>query len=622
MKRILWLMAALLLLCGCTTQHPEETHTDPPQTMPPQTEVTEPAAGIYEAFSDLEIRTEGAVRYYLPDMPDVCGMKLLNGDVLIFSGTDCTTLTRYAGDTLVPVGRITLDCRILPEDSSLQVSEHGITYYDAAANAVVYLDNDLDEVSRLALPEDLVGKPVLSSDRTHVFYCSTDGVRVYDTASGLDKLLKSISYPAQTVEDVLMEDSILRCSFTDEQNQSHTLFLSSRDGQWIAQTDEELELICGDNRWIARRDEGILKQVIFGGAEGAVQALYPEDVLAESWILAENYSVITASTEGQTTRLDCYDLESGSRTAYVELPGIREPWYVESASGSEAVYVLAYDEMAGCPVILRWDLTVQALLDDLTYTGPRYTAEKPDEAGLEECRTLARIMGEKYGVSILLGPEAAQVQPVDYVLEQEYQVKLILRQLTALEEALSSFPEGFFGKLPGQTNICVLRSITGNAQTGSVARAQGIQFWEGDRAYIALEAGESLYQAFFHEIFHVIDSKVLSTTRVYYRWDNLNPEEFDYFEDFTSYLTADVGRYLEPETRAFIDAYSMCYPREDRARIMEYACTEGNEAYFTSEIMQNKLQTLCEGIRKAFGLEKYQEPLIWEQYLAEPLNSK
>ena len=38
--------------------------------------------------------------------------------------------------------------------------------------------------------------------------------------------------------------------------------------------------------------------------------------------------------------------------------------------------------------------------------------------------------------------------------------------------------------------------------------------------------------------------------------------------------------------------------------------------------MQNKLKTLCQGIRKAFGLEKYQEPLIWEQYLIEPLKMK
>jgi hypothetical protein len=49
---------------------------------------------------------------------------------------------------------------------------------------------------------------------------------------------------------------------------------------------------------------------------------------------------------------------------------------------------------------------------------------------------------------------------------------------------------------------------------------------------------------------------------------------------------------------------------------MEYACMEGNAHYFQSEIMQNKLKTLCEGIRKAFWLEGYQEPLLWEQYLS------
>ena len=49
---------------------------------------------------------------------------------------------------------------------------------------------------------------------------------------------------------------------------------------------------------------------------------------------------------------------------------------------------------------------------------------------------------------------------------------------------------------------------------------------------------------------------------------------------------------------------------------------EGNAHYFQSEIMQNKLKTLCEGIRKAFGLEKYTAPLLWEQYLTEPLKIK
>jgi hypothetical protein len=35
--------------------------------------------------------------------------------------------------------------------------------------------------------------------------------------------------------------------------------------------------------------------------------------------------------------------------------------------------------------------------------------------------------------------------------------------------------------------------------------------------------------------------------------------------------------------------------------------------------MQNKLRTLCQGIREAFKLQDYPEPFLWEQYLHEPL---
>ena len=620
MKRLLWFLP-VLLLCGCTVQPPEETTIQPPETTGIFTEPTVPA-GIYEPFSDLEIQTAGAIRCYLPNLPDAYGMRIIRDDVLVFSGAEQTTLTRYSGDTLIPVGQITLDCRIYPEDSSFQTGENGITYFDPADNSLVYLGRDLQEVSRLKLPEELVGRPVISSDRTLVYYCTADAVRVYDTGTGLDRLLKSISYSEQTVTGVLMNNSILHCILTDTDGEKNSLFLSAQTGELILQTRQVQNLSDRDGRWFLEAEDGLLKQVVFGEKDGPVQALYPEDPFATFWILDSQGSVVTASMDGDTTKLSCYDLESGTRSAAVELPGTVAPRYIAGTPEGERVYVLAHDEIIGGPVVLRWDLNADMLLDDLTYTGPRYTAQNPDEAGLAECAARAGIIGEKYGVNILIGPEAAAVQPEDYVLKQEHQVKLIHRELEALDQALSQFPEGFFDRLYGGVNICILRSITGNAQTGSVDQARGIQFWDGENAYIALAAGENLYKTFFHEIFHIIDSKVLSTTRVYYHWENLNPEGCKYFQDFTSYLTADVSQYLEEENRAFIDAYSLCYPREDRARIMEYACTEGNEAYFTSEIMQNKLKTLCQGIRKAFGLEKYQEPLIWEQYLIEPLKMK
>ena len=127
--------------------------------------------------------------------------------------------------------------------------------------------------------------------------------------------------------------------------------------------------------------------------------------------------------------------------------------------------------------------------------------------------------------------------------------------------------------------------------------------------------------AFFHEFFHIMDGKILSDCRTYYHWGNLNPEGVDYFEDYTGYLTQDMSEYLEDENRVFIDAYSASFPREDRARIMEYACMPGNARYFRSATMQRKLEVLCRGIREAFELDAEPGTLLWEQYLQMLENS-
>ena len=242
--------------------------------------------------------------------------------------------------------------------------------------------------------------------------------------------------------------------------------------------------------------------------------------------------------------------------------------------------------------------------------------------GLRACIVYAQELGETYGLDIFVGNTAVERQPPDYRLEVEYRPTVIHKQLETLEAVLSKFPEGFFDRQQRKVTVCIVRSIQSNGESGGLAEVKGLQFWAKYDPYIALTAGDSLEAAFYHELFHVMDGKILSNTRSYYRWQNLNPDGFWYFGNYTSYRDADVSRYLQEEDRAFIDAYSMCYPKEDRAVIMEYACREGNEQYFQSEIMQNKLRTLCEGIRKAFGLEKYQGELIWEQYLKEPLVTK
>jgi len=95
---------------------------------------------------------------------------------------------------------------------------------------------------------------------------------------------------------------------------------------------------------------------------------------------------------------------------------------------------------------------------------------------------------------------------------------------------------------------------------------------------------------------------------------------FAYDLDYTATaIRQDAANYLSGENRAFVDQMSMSFPQEDRSRMLYYAMGEGNEDFFTSQIMQAKLLRLCEGIREGYGLEKKSETYFWEQYLNQSL---
>ena len=100
-------------------------------------------------------------------------------------------------------------------------------------------------------------------------------------------------------------------------------------------------------------------------------------------------------------------------------------------------------------------------------------------------------------------------------------------------------------------------------------------------------------------------------------WESLNPAGFTYG---SSQENPDI--YLQGQTRAFVDRYSMYYLKEDRARILENAILPGKQDLFRSEYMQRKLTAMCSAIREAYGLKKHPEILPWEQYLINPLTPK
>ena len=616
MKRLLILILTALLLCGCTVQPGGETTGIPEATV--AGDPTEPS-GSYVSGSDMESLSGGALRCYVPELTSSYGIAVQGEDVLVFSGEETTTITRLSGENLFITASTDLECYVSPEDPTFQAGENGITYYNSVTREVVFLDYDLQEVNRIAAPENMEGKPILSGDRLQLYYCTAEAIRVLDLETGLDRMIKSIAYPAQEVSDLLMGDTVLCCSVTDEHNVQSTLFLSVATGETLRSPTQDMTISTGDDLYCAIGKQGEMNVLLFGTTHEDVQMLIPEDPFAEAHFLPECRLLITLQTNDEGINADCYDLTDGTRSASVDFPGNIELQMAAAGEDGGYIYFLGWDLDENRNVICRWDPEATPVEDAVVYAGPYYTLEAPDEAGLEACRNYAASIGQIHGVEILVGPEAAAVQPWDYSFAAEYQGPVIMRELKKLETFLSNFPEGFFGEIFGQKTICLVRSIRGTAQSGSLEAANGLQFWEDDRAYVVLAAGDGLEYSFYHEIFHLVDNTVLSACNAYYYWRNLNPEGFKYDGSFDLYRDRDGGAYLQDETRAFIDSYSMTYANEDRARIFEYACTPGNEHYFQTEIMQNKLKTLCQGIRTAFGLKKYTGELIWEQYLAEPL---
>ena len=621
MKRILILLLTALLLCGCTAEPPVEETTVPTET---EAEIPTEPAGSYEPGSELETGTDGAVRVYPQDLTDVYAMACVGSDVLLFSGKETTTLTMLSGDNLYKTAQVAVDMHLAPEQSATQVTNRGMSYYSDATGEVILLDEGLKEVARIATPKDMVGTPILSANRQSVFYCTAGSIRVLELETGISRLLKEITGAELTTEALLLNDTVLRCRLTDEDGNVRSIFLSTENGETHWETEEPLEVDTYGEYYYSVLPEGSMEGLVFGHVGDSQRMLLPADVTAPSWYLPAMHGAVSAVRDlGGNLLMEYYELSGGRRSSVLQLPCSEIPCSVEADATRSLIYVLCVDE-SGAAVIYRWEPGALQTNDGNIYTGPRYTLENMDTEALAACRAYATDLNQRYGVEILIGTDATAKQPWTHRLETEYQAPMIRLELEKLNALLAVYPEGFLkqaasGTESGVLRICLVRGIQGTPESGNMERTNGIQYWIEENPYVALCVGRTDEKLVHHQLFHAIETKVFSDSQLYYEWDALNPKGFSYDYNFDLWQTREETKYLEGKNRAFIDSFSMTFPNEDRARIMEYAITADNESCFESDSMQKKLLQLCRGIRKAFGLEKSEDVYPWEQYLEESI---
>ena len=602
MKRLFFLLCVCLLLSGCV--EPAVAQNSPAATtsatLPAQTQLDTPTQANEETFQTLSSQAPDG--YYL-----CCFRKGL----LLFSGSESTTLTLLQGEDLSVSASISLEFFLSADDPSIRIWENALSYFDPVQQKTVVLDAALQEVASIAAPDGLVGSPVLSSDRNVLYYCTANALRAWDLRTGIRRLIRGFSYPSQSVSGLHLHDTVVQCS-VQEGTQTRTLLISVKDGRLAAEHDGPVSLTTQGNHYYASFLSGTVQALVFGDTSQSPQMLMPDESFTQWYFLPSLHGVVTGqeAADGKT-ELSYFDLSTGEKAASLSLE--RNNRLVSAAGGSQQVYLLLYDELNPCTAICRWDIAGQTA-EDQTYIST-YSA---DSVALAQCQQTAREMSEKYGIEILIGPEAAAVQPWDYNLEAETLVPILQQELNLLDQRLGQYPQEILSATVSDFSslkLCIVRSLTGTAESGSLDSANGLHFDNDGDAYVVLAAGKYTEQALYHELFHVMETYILKHSTAFDQWETLNPAGFSYDCDFEENEQRDPETYLTGEDRAFVDTYSMSFPAEDRARIMEYAMLPDGEELFQSRTMQAKLLSVCKGIREAYSLESEDTVFPWEQYL-------
>ena len=613
MKRLIPLFLGCLLLCGCmanasaqqlpttqpTVQSTVSTEPTPATNTSPTTAPT--------AQSDTAVALPVKDAYHI--LP-------LGEDLVVFSGTEGTVMTLLKGEDLSVAASRALEFFLDASDPSVRVCDGELTYFDPVNRQLVVLDSKLTAVSHIAAPEDLVGTPILSADRNTLYYCTSNAIRAWNLETNIRRMLKELSYQEQRLTGLHHNDQVLQCT-VDNGIDVQTLFVSTEDGTILSQAEGAVSLTTVDDRYYANFSVASTSAHVFGTMDGDAQMLLPEDYLAQvTFLPACEGAVVWGMESEEQAFVRYYDLASGKLTDSLTLESTVPPAGV--VTNGESLFVLIYDTQSGYYTIQRWQPSLTPL-SDTVYTGAYDLA--PDTAALAKCQQKADEVGRKHGIRILVGESAVAIQPWDYDLTAEFLIPVINRELELLDQRLEVYPEDMLETTISHFDsltICLVREITGTAESGSLDKANGLQFLEDGNAYIAITAGQYSLSSLYHEIYHIMETHILTNSIALDQWESLNPEDFAYSYSNQPDPSLDSSVYLAPETRAFVDSYSMRFPIEDRARIMENAMLPDKAELFQTDTMQAKLTAICQGIREAYELPD--GTYLWEQYLLEPLS--
>lgn len=608
-KWILLLLALILLLPGCTGD-PAETSVPTAITLP---EETQPEIRILDGAEPWD--SEGVlleIPLNIPDALHYSNAGDFDGSLLLWNLDDhiqdVYTLELCVVDLQTGLVTGQRDLR-LSTYTTPQILGESLYICDTNAGEILLLNKALETV-RTWNTESYEGSWYMGGNETlYVCTWNMDGYSVNLKTGEKTALLEEgnavsnmyVSGQYAIVEYYRADTGALDCVALDLRTgetaelpgEMDGLSADYRDGYWLC--EEYLEGCC----YFLCSPE---KDILFLEAED------------ESLELLGNDRLLRRFDEGCS--LSLYDL-SGKMISQCRLSDIPYNLFCDTVIPSEHFggYFLLVSDYASSQRLLYWNTEAFSGEEDLPF-------EKLPEPSQEQqaLRQRARELEEKYGVSICVGSDTP-TEYFDFYAEQATDYTTVLSGLKTLEQAMDTYPEGFFRQLRYGSvyglQIHLVGALESNNPEEYTHSYAAFTQYDYDCNVIALDVYQITDQLVFHELSHVIDSfleydaagreDALFSEEA---WDALNPGWFPGYT-YTYSMERELWDYS-----SFIDSYATISPTEDRARIMEYAMVSWGEYNFEEgSVLKNKLRYYCRCIRDAFDTEHWPETLPWEQFL-------
>ena len=600
MKRILCIVLCALLLAGCQARDPVETTLPETATILAQAQVWDETGTL----SDVPLSIPGLWKY--TSSTEFAGGILLwhlDTHVADRSVLDLCLVELETG-TVAKTAQVELVGYVSP-----QVLGDTLCLCDSRGGIVVQLDKDLEVIGRWnTAPNNdmwyLGGNAML-----YQFNWDT-GLTVLDLSTGESRPALDGEYRQESSGLI---GQYLRLEVYDDGEPPTCYLLDLMDGTLTRQPFEGdfYGLYRSGGTWLCPlyRDSQVCYLM---DEEGQTRRFSVEN--SNLRLLEEGYLLQTCY-EGSYLRL--YTLD-GSFVSQCQISQ-DDTYYaiLDSMIWSDALggYFFRVQNNDGGNHLMFWDLSVETEGEDLP-SGPI-----PD-GSLDSLRSRADEMEDTYGVTILIGEECG-TEFYDHIANHATDYEQVLSALDSLEAALASYPEGFFRQLRWDSVQGVQIQLIQDLQATDYRAGRLYSAFALDTADFALvvaDVDRADTATFYHEFSHVIDSYLLWYVVWHYNtvysgggWEALNPEDFSYTYDYTAdFSWFDYGYHGQ----YFIDSYAAISPTEDRARVMEYAMSEGCQWAFEGRPgLQTKLRFYCASIRDAFDTSGWPEVTQWEQYL-------